>query len=372
MQDQPTHNSLWFLMARSLSGEATLHEQEQLMQILAQDFALQQQYDLMKRMWHEGHAQEAANNIEEDSRHVSRILQLAKTETIPGEEIPVIQIKSRKKYFYAISGVAAVLVISVMPWMFSNRQPADAAPDKAIKQNIVAENGSRTRTILPDGSTVWLNAGSYVTYDNDFTGKTREVTLDGEAYFDVVKQPDRPFVVHVAGYDIRVLGTAFNVKSYVTDKTVETTLIRGLVQVSKHGERVQKPILLHPNQKLIVEKPAAETTATLPDNEDADKNIPNDYHITQLVTPIHEDERVETAWVYNRLVFRGESFAELAGKMERWYNVKIMFDDEAVKQLNFTGSFESETVSEAFYALKAAQDFDFGISGKEIHVQSVK
>jgi ferric-dicitrate binding protein FerR (iron transport regulator) len=60
----------------------------------------------------------------------------------------------------------------------------------------------------------------------DFSGKTREVVLDGEAYFDVVKQPQRPFIVHVSGYDIRVLGTAFNVKSYPKDKTVETTLIR--------------------------------------------------------------------------------------------------------------------------------------------------
>ncbi|MBG9375313.1 FecR domain-containing protein [Panacibacter sp. DH6] len=360
-------------MARSLSGEATAEEQEQLMQILAQDFALQQQYDLMKRMWHPGETKEEPNSIEEDTRHISRILQLAKTETIPGEDIPVIQIRSRRKYFYALSGVAAVLVIFIMAWMFTGTQRTSTPPEKEAKQNLVAENGSRTRTILPDGSTVWLNAGSHVTYDKDFTGKTREVTLDGEAYFDVVKLPDRPFVVHVSGYDIRVLGTAFNVKSYVTDKTVETTLIRGLVQVTRHGAKVQKPILLHPNQKLIVGKLAAESTTILPDDREAPQTkIADDYHITQLTTPVHEDERIETAWVYNRLLFRGESFAELASKMERWYNVKIVFDDDAVKQLNFTGSFETETVAEAFYALKAAQDFDFGITGKEIHVQSVK
>jgi ferric-dicitrate binding protein FerR (iron transport regulator) len=81
--------------------------------------------------------------------------------------------------------------------------------------------------------------------------------LDGEAYFDVVKQPQRPFIVHVSGYDIKVLGTAFNVRSYATDKTVETTLLRGLVEVTKQGKAQQNPIFLHPNEKLIVEKVAA-------------------------------------------------------------------------------------------------------------------
>jgi len=100
MQDQPTHNSLWFLMARSLSGEATAEEQEQLMQILAQDFALQQQYDLMKRMWHPGETKEETNSIEEETRHISRILQLAKTETNPREKIHVKKKKTHKKKFY--------------------------------------------------------------------------------------------------------------------------------------------------------------------------------------------------------------------------------------------------------------------------------
>jgi transmembrane sensor len=375
MHDQTSHNSLWFLMARSLSGEATALEEEQLRQILQQDVSLQQQYDLMKRMWHGVESQQqTTNSNEEEKQNVSRILKLAKTETQPGDEIPVIQIRSKRKYLYAFSGVASVLVVVAAGWLyFGTSQERNSSNNNPLTQTLVAENGSRTRTILPDGSTVWLNAGSHISFNDDFTGKTREVTLDGEAYFDVVKQPARPFIVHVSGYDIRVLGTAFNVKSYAEDKTIETTLIRGLVQVTKQGIKEQKPIILQPNEKLTVEKLAADNATKLPDINTRTANQDNTgFKITLLNTPLHEEERIETAWIYNRLQFHGDSFTELAEKLERWYNVRIIFDDEHVQQLNFTGSFEQETVEQAFAALKTAQAFNYEIEGKEIHVRSVK
>jgi transmembrane sensor len=375
MQDQSLHNSLWFLMARSLSGEANSFEEEELRQALAQDIALQQQYDLMKRMWHAADNQKATETDEEERKNITRILQLAKTETQPSDEIPLIQIKSRRRYLYVLSGVAAVLILVLLGWVINNTSKKnDIVSNKSNTQNLVAENGSRTRTILPDGSTVWLNAGSHISFAPDFSGKTREVFLDGEAYFDVVKQPQRPFIVHVSGYDIRVLGTAFNVKSYPKDKTVETTLIRGLVQVTKQGRKQQKPIVLHPNQKLIVDKFAANVATNLPDNNTplTSKTDPEDFKITKLNTSIQENERIETAWIYNRLQFRGDRFTDLADKLERWYNVKIIFDDERVQQLSFTGSFEQETIEQAFAALKTANAFNYHIEGKEIHVFSVK
>lgn len=368
MQDQPSHNDLWFLMARSLSGESTTIEEEQLQLLLAGNMALQQQYDLMKRMWRAANKQYRKDMDEAEKQNISRILQLAKTEVIPTEEIPVIQVSGRRKYFYAISSVAAVLLLIIAGWVYYSPGTASVALVKT--QNLVAENGSRTRTILPDGSTVWLNAGSHISFNEDFSGKTREVTLDGEAYFDVIKQPQRPFIVHVAGYDIRVLGTAFNVKSYKTDKTLETTLIRGLVQVTKQGKEQQRPILLHANEKLIVDKFAANTSEKLPDSDEAVANRPaNEFKITPLNATSKENEIIETAWVYNRLEFRGDSFKELAGKLERWYNIKIVFEDEDVQRLNFNGSFENETAEQALIALKTATPFNYSIEGKEIYIR---
>lgn len=373
MQDQPSHNSLWFLMSRSLSGEATPLEEQQLQHILLQDISLQQQYELLRRMWEAGDKQYPETIDEEEKKSISRILQLARTEILPNEESLVTQARPFRKYFYALSAVAAVLLLFFAVWIYNSTNSESIVADDIKTQNLVAENGSRTRTILPDGSTVWLNAGSHISFKEDFSGATREVTLDGEAYFDVIKQPQRPFIVHVSGYDIRVLGTAFNVKSYNTDKTVETTLIRGLVQVTKQGKQQQKPIMLHPNEKLIVDKVAADAPEKLPYTDKAAANqVEEAFKITPLNSTIKEDQRIETAWVYNRLEFRGDSFTELAGKLERWYNVRIVFDDDAVQQLNFNGSFENETAEQALNALKIATPFNYSIEGKEIHIKNLR
>lgn len=370
MQDQPSHNTVWFLIARSLGGEASALEKEQLRQLLEHDISLQQQYDLLLRMWQAGDKKFPEATDQQEKNDISRILQLARQEMQPNEEIPFIQTRSRKKYLYALSGIAALLILAALGRIFIGQEKT-VQTDGGKTQHLVAENGSRTRTILPDGSTVWLNAGSHISFDDNLSGPVREVTLDGEAYFDVVKQPQRPFIVHVSGYDIKVLGTAFNVKSYPADKTIETTLIRGLVEVTKHGAKKQKPVFLHPNEKLIVDKVAANKASRLPDNNTpASDSTDADFKLTALNSSIKEEERIETAWVHNRLQFRAENFAELAGKMERWYNVKIVFDDVHVQQLNFTGSFEEETVEQAFYALRAARAFDFTINGQEIHIRS--
>lgn len=367
MLKQSANNKIWFLLARDLSGEATVEEEQSLQQLMLDDTAVQQQYELMKRMWlaNDKEADETIN--ENEKQNISRILKLARLESLE-EEVPAIPPKLNRRFFISLSAVAVLLSITVAVWMFNKKNVADSS--KNI-QTLVAENGSRTRTILPDGSTVWLNAGSHISFNPNFTGNTREVTLEGEAYFDVVKQPKRPFIVHVSGYDIRVLGTAFNVKSYPTDKTVETTLLRGLVQVTKQGAINEKPIFIHPNEKLIVDKIAANNQLNLPYTDKPVAATANtDFIIKNLDTTQSEKEKIETAWVYNRLEFKGDNFEELAKKLERWYNITIVFKDDAVKQLSFYGSFETETVGQAFEALKAAARFDYSINNQMVIVSS--
>jgi len=369
MQQQFSNNKIWFLISRSISGEATVEEERELQQSLQKDAALQQQYELMKRMWVANYKEADENINENEKQNISRILKLARQESLQ-EEVPVISPKTNRRFFIGLSAAAVLLFITVGIWLFNKKNVAQ----KSINtQTLVAENGSRTRTILPDGSTVWLNAGSHISFNQNFTGKTREVTLDGEAYFDVVKQPQRPFIVHVSGYDIRVLGTAFNVKSYPTDKTVETTLLRGLVQVTKQGNTSEKPIFIHPNEKLIVNKIAANNEINLPYSDKPVATAANtDFIIKNLDTSQSEKEKIETAWVYNRLEFKGDNFEELAKKLERWYNISIVFKDDAVKRLNFYGSFETETAQQAFEALKSAASFNYSIYNQTVIVSSIE
>jgi ferric-dicitrate binding protein FerR (iron transport regulator) len=226
--------------------------------------------------------------------------------------------------------------------------------------------------MLPDGTTVWLNAGSKLFYDDNFRGATREVTLEGEGFFEVVKQPEHPFIVHTSGIDIKVTGTTFNVKSYPEDKTVETTLYHGAVKVFRHEESEKKAIQLKPNEKLILSKQAAYKPSGLSEGArpTSIKEIPPSFVIAHIDSTKKESERFETAWLYSRLEFRGDSFEEVARKMERWYNVTISFTDEKVKQLSVTGSFQTETIEQAFAALKTGFPINYKITNHEIYVGS--
>jgi transmembrane sensor len=369
---------IWVLMSRCLSGEASVQEQQQLKAALDNEPQLMQQYEMMTRLWANNPSMEKAGNEE---KAVNRIFQLSAAESAlqteddnAGEEKDVLPLQhnSFRKRTMKYLAIAASLLLPF--FLFTVWQSKKETPQVSTSRKIVAQHGSRTRTILPDGSTVVLNAGSKIYYNKDFNGPLREVTLFGEAFFDVAKNPNRPFIVHAGGINIKVLGTAFNVRSYPDDKIFETTLIHGLVQITKANDKKQQAIYLHPNQKFM-----ASYFDT--DENDEDENNGNEraesldtksFSIKKLDSTVKENERIETAWVYNRLEFRGEDFEALAKKLERWYNISIRFQDDAVKKLRFNGSLEKETMEQAFAALQIAVPFNYSIKGHEIFIEASK
>lgn len=368
MSERPEQQ--WFLISRHLSGETSEEESRELMQELQQNPGLQQQFDLLSQLWqvHERSGSEASS-----SDKISRILQLSALEKVIESADEKIQEKKpvfflRRKFLRYAATVVGLVAASFLVFYLGKEK------DDLNDGRIIAKNGSRTRALLPDGSTVWLNAGSTISYEPGFNSKTREVILQGEAYFDVVKQPDRPFIVHAGAIDIKVLGTAFNVKSYPDEKTVETTLIRGLVQINRKNE--SQPIFLRPHQKIVL--PASTEAAIPPQRETMNSAAKNNSAslitegVSVLDSNLRDDELIETAWVFNRLEFRGDNFTELARKLERWYNISIQFTDEQSKELQFNGSLENETVQQALVALQAAASFEFTIKGNEIFIGSQK
>jgi len=223
-------------------------------------------------------------------------------------------------------------------------------------------NGSKSKLVLPDGSTVWLNAGSNLKYNKDFGIDSREITLDGEAFFEVVKMKEIPFVIHTGVIQIKVLGTAFNVKSYADEATTETSVVRGKVEV-RVNKRPEEPFVLVPNSKLIVPNEMVVKAAKRIKSES--KKIP--LAILENLTYFERDSTiVETSWKENRLLFQSESFEDIAKKMERWYNVKIRFENEGLKKERMTGSFENETIMQALQALQISTSFHFKMEENNI------
>ncbi|MCD2424130.1 DUF4974 domain-containing protein [Niabella pedocola] len=350
-------------MARVIYGEAQASERQELQEYLTTHPELQQQYELLhlllKRSEGDGHA------VNDDHAEQVRIL-LAKTES------PISLLHPRKKnvrgrlYYY---GAAAAAVMVLVCWGVMQLHAPARERQGTFRLASATAKGARKQVTLPDGTRVWLNGGSRLFFVTDFKGSTREVKLEGEAFFDVVHAQTetgvkRPFIVHAGNIDINVLGTAFNVKAYANEKITTAVLYRGLIRVTKHdGADSFQPVLLYPNQKLVIPNTLVAVQPVAGGTQEALK-------IEAIDSTKAIEARTETAWMYNRLEFRGDDFEALAQKMEQWYNVTIHFTDETVKGLRFNGSFEKETIAQALEALKLANAFNYKMKDNEVWIGS--
>jgi ferric-dicitrate binding protein FerR (iron transport regulator) len=220
---------------------------------------------------------------------------------------------------------------------------------------------------LPDGSQVWLNAGSNLDYNNStFNNELREVSLNGEAYFDVAKNPDKPFIIHTNKMDIKVLGTVFNVRSYSNEKIAEASLIKGSIEVTLKDRKDQK-IVLKPNEKISVANEVSKI-------EPKQKFIPtktNTSPIPQIVIKELKPNPTyniigEIAWTQNKLYFEDESFEDIGLRMERWFGKKVTIANESLKNVHYTGNFENETLEEVLLYLKLSRTFNFRLGNDNV------
>jgi transmembrane sensor len=223
---------------------------------------------------------------------------------------------------------------------------------------VVTKKGSTSRVKLPDGTQVWLNTDSKLTYAGNFTGLNREVTLTGEAYFDVAKDSSRPFIIHTDKINIRVLGTAFNVKNYAGDDIVETTLIHGRIEVT-FKDRPAEKIILKPNEKLVVRKDQA-TMQIVP-------GVPAGAKVTlNNISLAHDSLVVETAWMQNKLAFTDESLLNIIRMLERRFDVTVEFKNEEVKTFSYTGVYENESLEKILELLSVSQKFTYSIKAQQV------
>lgn len=246
------------------------------------------------------------------------------------------------------------------------REVKQSEAHRVVNTEIFVPYGSKSKIILPDGSTVSLNSGSYLRYPSSFDSVNRSVFIQGEAFFDIRKDPRNPFIVKTADIMIKVLGTRFNVKSYSDEKTVETTLVSGSIEIYKNDSSWsdrKRILVLKPNQQAIYEKQTGNIAVNEKNEKAGDKVI---RPIRTFLVQKKDDLDPFIAWKDNRMIFRDESFSELSKKMERWYNVEIEIHSEDMSEALFSGIFEKETVEQALNALKIATPFEYKMNKNKI------
>ncbi|HLN71768.1 MAG TPA: FecR domain-containing protein, partial [Prolixibacteraceae bacterium] len=194
-------------------------------------------------------------------------------------------------------------------------QPMSGKTDAGSQLNeIIVPFGKRTRLLLSDGTKVWLNAGSRLAFPQNFEGNKREVFLEGEAIFDVAKRPGERFLVNTNDFIVNVTGTVFNVTAYSDDASSSAVLAEGKIELTSKGSLFStKTIHMLPGTKVVYD-PASKSMNTLAVD-------PNDY----------------LSWRDGFMVIHGEKLQEILKKLSRYYNVKMILDDQAVAAETFSG-----------------------------------
>lgn len=268
--------------------------------------------------------------------------------------------------------VAAVLVILLgISYFLISNQESQKIPEELSSCEIIAPRGSKTQLLLPDGTQIWLNSESKIHYLNDFNRTDREVFLEGEGYFIVANNPEKPFIVNASTLKVRALGTTFNIKSYPSEETIEATLIEGKIEVENTcSKKANRFTVIEPNQKITYfkgkdnQQDRNQSTGEKKTFEEQPVILPfNKVVINEKVDPC-----LITSWKNNVIFFDNEMFQDLALRLERRFAVKIHFMEEDIKQLRFTGRFPDIIIEQVLVALQFASPFYYSFNDKDIYI----
>ncbi len=233
--------------------------------------------------------------------------------------------KKRVQLAKYAAAASVVVLFGLLLHLYQPGKLGDKGGPSNSEMMLVHNKGKEQKeVVLPDGSTVLLNMDSQIEYPAIFKGAKRSVSFIGEGYFNITHDSIKPFVVSTQDFDIKVLGTTFNVKSYLNDTQTETTLISGKVEVLREAE---EPLLLAPSQKAIFSK----------ENKKMD--------VEKVVL---EDA---VAWQKGSLIFKSTPMEQVVLDLERKYDVKIKINSPKLLKYEYTGTFDNLTMKEALQLL---------------------
>ncbi len=245
-----------------------------------------------------------------------------------------IRVKSGKWHLLGwFTNIAAILFVPLLIasiWFHEKTRKSEAFRDESIKQlygmynTVVAPSGGKTKTVLPDGSEVWLNSGSSIRYPVLDKPGNREVEMSGEGFFKVTRNPEKPMVITTSGIQVKVYGTTFNIRAYDDDPFIETMLVEGNISLVKHdgkGIFSGDEILLKPGE-----------TGRL-------NRQKNSVDIEKV-----KNQEVYTGWINGKYVFKNTQFKEILKRFGRLQNLEFVLEDSTLGDYRFDATFEDQNI----------------------------
>ena len=364
--NKQTEQYFFDLLSLKLSGDATESQLAEISTMLKVNPSLQFLYDQMiEPVYCEKEAASKADQAYAThyvKMQLAGMFDSANNQNLEPELEKPTGFSKRKLAFIGIA--AGIFTIFFINYSLRLDKSVTKQTNNAFVNEVVTKRGSKSSIKLPDGTIVRLNTDSRLTYLNFTAGKNREVTLIGEAYFDVAHDSSRPFIIHTGKINIKVLGTSFNVRNYPQDKELETSLIKGKIEVSLES-RPEDIITLKPTEKLIIAKDQDElATATK-----VKSSIDNKVVLTSITYLRHDSLVAETSWLNDKMVFVNQPLDKIAIELERKYAITVSFKDEKVKKYRYTGVFENVSLEKVFQLIKYSKNINYKIDDKNIVIE---
>jgi len=265
----------------------------------------------------------------------------------------IVSSRSRKSRVYLYAAVITIGLLAFASWWLLNPTTTGESLEPFIVQKEYSTNhlrehvipkGKRSLITLEDGTQVWINADSKLEYAKDFlSGSTRDVYLQGEAYFNVKSNKSHPFIVHVGGIEIKVLGTSFNVKAYEGEPKIEATLVHGKISIL--GDSAYDNVTLAANQRAVFVK---EKKRLLVEN-----NVVTDTY---------------TSWRQGVLIFEDQPLYEILPILERTFNVSIHTDDASSLDCRFTAKINNKSLNEVLELFRTSDTIEYTVVANDVYI----
>lgn len=356
------------LILRYLSGDTSEPETQQIHEWIQASEENRQLFARHKKLWIGCRALAGydAGKIKQDRKKVD--LKICNSELQRSLD------KANRRIKALAYAASVILLMGITSVIHMSQQSTSTKQVKTLLAGgeIEVPYGSKSRITLPDGSEVWVNAGSKISYPADFGVTSRNVYLTGEAYFDVAEMGEIPFYVNTDVLKIKVYGTAFNVKAYLDDDIVEATLDRGSISVIRN-EAPDREITMEPKQKITIRRNTqVSPNASVPSSTTKKPDIESIQPLTNINVQEVTSTEVITAWKDNRLVFDQEPLWLLAKKLERRYNVQFRFSNEKIKTIRFTAAIKEMPIDQVLEAIALTSPISYRIKGTEVTLSENK
>ncbi len=329
-----TENTPWVILLKHFQDQSSTDEKEQI------------------RIWIE---EDEENRKIYDEAHSAYLITSAMPKSVTTNKEKAWQIISRRIsgsgkqritylqiFNYSAAAVGLLLIGISLFWLTAKTDRNTNA--KGYFTEVIAPPGQKARVVLPDSTMVWLNAGSSVRYNSLFNMKNREVTMTGEAFFQVKRDEKKKFRVRSGSLDVVVYGTSFNIKNYSDDIFHEITVMEGKIGLISHGRETRQ--LTQGDQAVMNRK-------------------------INTITYKSANPEVVAAWIKNELVFDNTPIEEVIKYLERWYGVNISIHGDMKRKHNYTFRVKTETAQEMLELMKMITPLRYEINGKDIKISYI-